>query len=101
MPKELTKTKIAPNLDIKEPSMYNVIYINDEVTTVDFVIESLINVFDHSWDTASELTQRIHELGSSVVATLPYEIAEQKGVEATQMARKQGFPLTIKLESAN
>lgn len=101
MPKELTKTKIAPNLDIKEPSMYNVIYINDEVTTVDFVIESLINVFDHSWDTASELTQRIHELGSSVVATLPYEIAEQKGVEVTQLARKQGFPLTVKLEATD
>jgi ATP-dependent Clp protease adaptor protein ClpS len=101
MPKELTKTKIAPNLDVKEPSLYNVIYINDEVTTVEFVIDSLINVFDYNWDTASELTQRIHELGSSVVATLPFEIAEQKGVEVTQLARKQGFPLTIKLESAD
>lgn len=101
MPKELTKTKIAPNLDLKAPSMYNVIYINDQVTTMEFVIESLMNVFEYSYDTAADLTERIHEQGSSVVATLPYEIAEQKGVEVTQLARKQGFPLTIKLEIAD
>lgn len=98
MGKELTKTKIAPKLDLKEPSMYNVIYINDEVTTMDFVIDSLIKVFEYGFDTASELTQRIHDEGSSVVATLPYEIAEQKGVEVTQLARASGFPLIIKLE---
>lgn len=100
MGKELTKNKIAPKLDLKEPSMYNVIYINDNVTTMDFVIDSLINVFDHGFDTASEITQKIHEVGSGVAATLPYEIAEQKGVEVTQLARSNGFPLVIKLETA-
>ena len=60
----------------------------------------LKNIFHHDEETATEITQRIHEQGSSVVSTLPYEIAEQKGVEATMLARHNGFPLNVKLEPA-
>ena len=40
----------------------------------------------------------IHESGSAVVAVLPYEIAEQKGIEITISARSAGYPLQLKLE---
>jgi len=46
------------------------------------------------------LANRIHEEGSGIVATLPYEMAEQKGIEATLLARNNGFPLSVKLEQA-
>ena len=91
-------TKIKPNLDISEPSFYKVYYINDNVTTMQFVVDSLMRYFDHSEDTALSLTENIHVSGSAVVAILPYEIAEQKGIEVTLEARKQGFPLEVKLE---
>lgn len=90
--------KKKPRLDLSEPSMYHVIYLNDEVTTVDFVIESLIQIFQYSQPDAAGITEVIHNDGSAIVATLPYEIAEQKGVEVTVMARDAGFPLTVKLE---
>jgi len=98
MGKAVTRVRPQINLNLKEPPMYKVIYINDNVTTMEFVIESLITVFNHSVDTATQLTQKIHEDGSSAVATLPYEMAEQKGVEVTHLARANGFPLVIKLE---
>ena len=98
--KEVTKIKPVPNLGLKEPPMFNVIYFNDDVTTVDFVILTLVDFFFHSDETAKELTLKIHEEGSAIVATLPYEIAEQRGVEVTHLARTEGFPLTIKLEPA-
>jgi ATP-dependent Clp protease adaptor protein ClpS len=98
MGKEVTKVKPVPNLELKEPPMYRVIYINDEVTTMDFVINSLMTVFNHSLESATSLTVKIHEEGSGVAAVLPYEMAEQKGVEVTQLARNNGFPLSIKLE---
>ena len=41
---------------------------------------------------------KIHEEGSGTAAILPYEMAEQKGVEVTQLARNNGFPLQVKLE---
>jgi ATP-dependent Clp protease adaptor protein ClpS len=92
------RTKIQPNLDIKEPPMYKVIYINDNQTSMGFVIESLIQYFDYTITTAEHITNDIHESGSAVVAVLPYEIAEQKGIEITLTARNNGYPLQIKLE---
>jgi ATP-dependent Clp protease adaptor protein ClpS len=47
---------------------------------------------------AQNITHNIHEAGSAVVAVLPYEIAEQKGVEVTLDARSKGFPLQVKIE---
>ena len=96
--KSVTKTRPQPNIDLKEPPMYRVIYINDNVTTMEFVIETLVMIFDHSPEEALALTNKIHEEGSGVAAVLPYEMAEQKGVEVTQLARNNGFPLNIKLE---
>ena len=96
--KAITRTKPVPNLDLQEPHMYRVIYINDSVTTMEFVIESLVTVFDYKPEDAMMLTTIIHEQGAGTAAVLPYEMAEQKGVEVTVSARSQNYPLQIKLE---
>lgn len=93
-----TKTKISVREDIQEPSMFKLIYLNDNQTSIEFVIESLIDIFEYSPVTAEKITFDIHEEGSAVVAVLPYEIAEQKGVEVTVSARASGYPLQVKLE---
>ena len=92
------KTKIKPNMQIAEPPMFRVIYINDPQTSMDFVISSLIEYFEYTHPTAEKITMDIHEAGSAVVAILPYEVAEQKGIEITISARAEGYPLQIKLE---
>ena len=78
--------------------MYRVVYINDNQTSMEFVIESLIEYFNYNAETAERITVDIHEAGSAVVAVLPYELAEQKGIEVTISARSQSYPLQIKLE---
>ena len=93
-----TKTRIKPLEAIKEPPMYRVVYLNDNQTTYEFVIETLIEYFNYTAETAEQITVDIHDAGSAVVAVLPYEIAEQKGVEVTMLARSQSYPLQIKLE---
>ena len=99
MSKTDTKIKIKPNIDLAEPPLYRVIYINDEVTSMNFVVNSLIGYFNYNQDTATTLTENIHHAGSAIVAVLPYEIAEQKGIEVTLDARSQGFPLQVKVEA--
>ena len=99
MSKTETKIKIKPNLALSEPPLYKIIYINDNVTSMEFVVGSLIDYFNYNQDTASTITQNIHEEGSAIVAVLPYEIAEQKGIEVTLDARSQGFPLLVKVEA--
>jgi ATP-dependent Clp protease adaptor protein ClpS len=93
------RNKLKPNLSLKEPPLYKIIYLNDDQTSMEFVVTSLIEYFDYSVDTATEITMNIHEQGSAIVAVLPYEIAEQRGVEVTLDARAKGFPLMIKIEA--
>lgn len=92
------KTEIKKNLDLKEPPMFKVIYINDNQTTLEFVIQSLMEHFRYSFETAEKITVDIHTQGSATVAVLPYEIAEQKGIEVTLNARTNGYPLQVRLE---
>jgi ATP-dependent Clp protease adaptor protein ClpS len=93
-----TISKIKVDHSIKEPPMFKVIYLNDNQTTMEFVIETLIDFFNYNTDTALQITQDIHAAGSAVVAVLPYEVAEQKGIEVTVHARSNNYPLQIKLE---
>ena len=99
MSKTDIKIKINPNTTLAEPPLYRVIYMNDEVTSMNFVVNSLIGYFNYNQDTATSLTENIHQQGSAIVAVLPYEIAEQKGIEVTLDARSQGFPLQVKVEA--
>lgn len=87
-----------PNVDVTEPPMYKVIYINDNQTAMEFVIDSLVEYFSYTPPDAHAMTLEIHTSGSAVVAVMPYEIAEQKGIEITVSARTAGYPLQIKLE---
>ncbi len=93
------RQKIKPNVTLQEPPLFRIIYINDNVTTMEFVVNSLVEYFNYNDETALNLTQDIHNQGSAVVAVLPYEIAEQKGIEVTLDARNQGYPLQVKVEA--
>ena len=93
------KTRIKTNLKIAEPPMFKVIYMNDDKTTMEFVVRSLIDHFNYTDETAINITTGIHDSGSAVVAVLPFEIAEQKGIEVTLEARDEGFPLLVKIEA--
>jgi len=98
MSQDGTITQIKINEELKEPPMFKIIYLNDNQTTVEFVIETLLNFFNYTQDTALKITQDIHKVGSAVVAVLPFEVAEQKGIEVTVHARSNNYPLQVKLE---
>jgi ATP-dependent Clp protease adaptor protein ClpS len=93
-----THTVSKSKVELREPPLFKIIYLNDNKTSVDFVVESLIQHFEYTAETAVTITEDIHNSGSAVVAILPYEIAEQKGIEVTLDARSNDYPLQIKLE---
>jgi ATP-dependent Clp protease adaptor protein ClpS len=84
--------------EVKEPSNYNVIMLNDDTTPMEWVLEILQEIFRHSIATSQELMLSIHNDGSAVVGTYKYEIAEQKAVETINASRNSGFPLVCKVE---
>tara|TARA_A100000164_G_C21879275_1_gene759381 strand:+ start:833 stop:1135 length:303 start_codon:yes stop_codon:yes gene_type:complete len=98
---EDTKTtlNLKSVLNIDPPKDFKVIYMNDDQTTFDFVSGSLVKIFDYDEEPAQAKTVEINSNGSGVVAVMPFEIAEQKGVEVLMAARNHGFPLQVRIES--
>ena len=81
-----------------EPKRWKVVFLNDDSTPIDFVIGLLTETFKHTQETAKKITLEIHNEGSGIAGVYSFEIAEAKAVEATQLARGNGFPLGIKME---
>ena len=92
------KTETRTKVTNYEPSMWKVIFHNDEVTPMQFVTQILIEIFNKTEDQAVNLCKSIHEKGKGVVAVYPYDIAETKSVEATEVARSNSYPLKVSIE---
>ena len=87
-----TQTDVAePEADAdrrtKRLPPYNVIILNDEEHTFEYVIELLVKVFAHSVDTAKELTWKIHSSGRAIVYTTHKELAELKREQVVSQGR--------------
>ena len=95
-----TETKIEEKISVtlQPPKLWKVLFLNDNKTPMEFVIELLMSVFKHSRDSANNITLEIHNTGSSVVGIYSHEIAEQRALEATHIARANNFPLQITAE---
>ena len=74
---------------IFSPSKYKVILLNDESTPMEWVVDVLKTVFNHSQETAEKITLQIHSENSAIVGIYTYEIAEQKAVETGNSNKKQ------------
>jgi ATP-dependent Clp protease adaptor protein ClpS len=99
MPETATQQRNLVTTSIIEPKKFKVIILNDDHTPMEFVVDVLMNIFNHDQESSEHLTMVIHHEGSAVAGIFPYEIAEQKGVETTHLARQAGFPLNVKIES--
>lgn len=95
----LTKVKESIDTVIIEPTRYKVVLYNDNSTPIEFVIALLMKIFRHSEESAVNITMKVHNDGSGVAGIYSFEIAEQKGLEATNLARQNGYPLVIKVEA--
>lgn len=93
-----TKSSTKSKTEIKYPDRYNVVFVNDDYTPMDFVIHLLIEIFNKSINQAKDITLTIHQEGRGIAGTYNYEIGEQKVQEATVISRHNGHPLQIILE---
>lgn len=94
--KQVADTDI--DTELVYPKKYKVVVLNDDTTPIEFVIAMLITIFGHSEETAYNITMQIHNEGVGIAGVYSHEVAEQKGVESTMLARDHGYPLAIKIE---
>ena len=90
--------QLDDELDLQEPKKYKVFLLNDDYSTMDFVIEILVKVFRKSVDESSVIMLNIHNNGREVCGVYTYEIAATKVNQVKSMAREKGFPLKAVME---
>ena len=90
----LTKEKIK----LDEPGLYDVIFLNDNITTQQFVIKVIKQIFNKTQEQAEVIMKKIHTNGQGTVGSYVHEVAEQKGIETTLLARQENYPLQVKVK---
>lgn len=84
----------------QEPDLYRVVLLNDDYTTMDFVVRVLEEVFHKSPAEAYRIMILVHTQGRGVAGHYPHEVAETKVTTVVETARAEGFPLQATLEKA-
>lgn len=85
---------------VKEPNLFNVVLLNDDKTTMEFVIEVLVSIYDKQIEEAVALMLHIHEKGSAIVGTYVEDIALTKSELTKRAAMANGFPLENRVQPA-
>jgi ATP-dependent Clp protease adaptor protein ClpS len=82
----------------KPPPLYKVILLNDDFTTMEFVIEVLQTIFAMDQERATRLMLKVHQQGSAVCGIYPKDIAETKVFQVMEFAKQHEHPLRCALE---
>ncbi|MAR95345.1 MAG: ATP-dependent Clp protease adapter ClpS [Gammaproteobacteria bacterium] len=84
--------------EVKQPSSYQVILINDDYTPMEFVVFVLQTVFGHNHQKSTEIMMEVHSTGKGVCGIFSKEIAEMMSYEVNTMAKDHGHPLLSEIE---
>lgn len=93
-------TREKSKIKLKEPKKYKVIMQNDDFTSMEFVVDILMNIFNKDNVEANRIMLDVHSKGRGVVGVYPYDIAVTKVSIAMNMAKEEGFPFMITIEEA-
>jgi len=93
-----TKVETKETTELKEPKKYKVFLLNDDYTTMDFVVDVLCEVFHKTYEEAVNIMLTIHKQGKGLCGVYTYEIAETKVDQVHRLARAHEFPLRATME---
>ncbi|MFZ2634945.1 MAG: ATP-dependent Clp protease adaptor ClpS [Rectinemataceae bacterium] len=82
----------------REPDECRVFLLNDDFTTMEFVVSVLVSVFHKSLDEAGKIMMDVHRKGKGLVGVYSYDIAATKIQQVHLLARQRGFPLKCTME---
>ena len=94
------EVKERTNIRLQEPPQYNVVMLDDDFTTMEFVVEILMDIFHKDLQEANRLMMMVHKSGSAVIGAYPYDVAATKVSEAMARAKAEGFPFRMRVEEA-
>ena len=84
----------------QQPILYKVVVLNDDYTTMEFVVDALMSVFQRSPAEAYQIMMHVHTTGRGIAGVYPWEVAETKTDTVIARAREAGYPLQAVTEEA-
>jgi ATP-dependent Clp protease adaptor protein ClpS len=95
-----TEVVEKPKAATKRPKLYHVVLLNDDYTTMEFVVHVLESIFDKGPAEAYRIMMEVHTRGRGVCGAYTYEVAETKVETVHELARTEGYPLRAGIEEA-
>ncbi|MGO9613160.1 MAG: ATP-dependent Clp protease adapter ClpS [Dissulfurispiraceae bacterium] len=92
------ETELETRKEAKRPFLFKVLLLNDDYTTMDFVVNILETVFHKSSAEATQIMIHVHKKGTGLCGLYPREIAETKVATVHDAAEQHGFPLKCIME---
>lgn len=96
-----TVTEQLAQADAANDSLWKVIAYDDPITTMEFVVRIMVQIFKKPLIFAEAIMWQVHNEGQSVVDVLPRAEAEHRVGKATAAARLEGFPFRFTIEPAD
>ncbi|WP_304546210.1 ATP-dependent Clp protease adapter ClpS [Sulfurimonas microaerophilic] len=90
--------EVSQDLKLQYPKKYKVYLLNDDYTTMDFVIDVLMNIFRKSYEEAQDIMLEVHKKERGLCGVYTHEIAETKVMQVLTKAKDNGFPLKATME---
>ncbi len=90
--------ELSEDIELKKPKMYKVLLLNDDFTSMEFVVSTLMNIFHKNEEEAYAIMLKIHNSGSGLCGLYAHEIAETKVAQVLNSAKKSKFPLRAVME---
>jgi ATP-dependent Clp protease adaptor protein ClpS len=84
--------------DLKRPSMYRVVLMNDDYTPMEFVVEVLMTFFAMNEEKATQVMLAVHQQGKGVCGIYSRDVAETKATQVNQFSRQNKHPLLCEVE---
>lgn len=91
---------LEAEIEVNEPKFYHVLLINDDYTSMDFVIEILRFIFNKTTQESHRIMMTVHHNGQGIAGTFPKEIAEEKRQQVKRLAKNNHFPLACEIKPA-
>ena len=85
---------------LKHPKQYRVLLLNDDYTSMEFVVQVLERIFKKSPAEAVQIMLHVHKRGQGIAGIFTAEIAEAKIAAVHAQAKEAGFPLRCTMEEA-
>ena len=98
MPKIDIEAELDYALELEEPQLFKVLLHNDDYTSMDFVVDVLVNIFRKTHAQAEQIMLQIHEKDKAICGIYSFEIAQTKAHQVKQKAKNNEFPLLATIE---